>query len=1185
MNIVDAYASGKKLDELFLLILVAFFGIIAEMQTRSARNRLTFQRAKSQHLAYVDYLAAELRKKTDYSIHLGAILNNLRILGGNAKPDGVSQSASRYDAFFVIVPIIAIIALQQSYAIILFTFLIGISIPIALLVIRLMRIRVKFNDFMERFYNFIVRTSFILRTTPSALNAQNQRRYEKLLKDFVTFKYRITSFEGTSIEISKLLSSVVLIGFIGVAAADVLDSTITEGAFSGIVILSLRITNAINGIASAFIYRLIKPKYKHISKRSTEDSATIHAETPSVPVLQVNVGRRVLLEFSLKGLQLIHQSTFEDIKRMNSGTQSEFGSVYASNLEFSFPLDGDSTALIEQCRDPDVTVRQWLTSFGAVTEKEVGAFVSDSALFDKIFNLPQGFNTSLVETSEKLGNPALDVCLQIISARLLKKSFIVLNLTRYPFLIDYLEDFCENFADELSGCVICYYTGVGRDIYDEHPIPFQKIDYNTKPLPIIDANSLFANLKKVSGLSAKSDRDFAFVFAHFLHKQNIVSVFSELSDSLPYFQPSCNLDTVEEFLFNKKLLYKRSKGRIQTLRPDDFPVICVNQRDGKPFYIEQSASGEILCTAYDGLKRPPSYFKLDRIEWIQLRSANDVRQSNPISKLNLVLDQKRTSLYLLSTIENLFKLSPLIFVGLVYTWVFPQRDLQLLIDVSVLLSIATVLALLFSRIKQRILGSYTTEFDYGVGVSVYETLSRRLTAIGERFDEMDSIRFFEKFLFDAHNRITNLFDRRSRLPFNIGCLMLLFYLDIVTGSVCLFVIFAINASAVFKDNFDFGYSSLVKTEDSARKVFLSGILSGFYNSEGLAQKAWSSKSKSSQQKDTNAWSNLFSRTNTENVLSQGVVVVVAVISLMSILSQPWDPTRTASLFIMVMLIWNCMPELIKFSSVVGSFSKLENFADELKVEEPISLNQLEAIYASKLFEFDKVIFDRATVTDESKAPVFLGFTAEFRPKELIYLQTESKLQQSVFNNLMMGYEIPKVGEVLINGQEADKYRDKTNSKNLVVFDAMTDFVRDPIHKIITGYAVTPDYDRLKAILNGLDLTSDIQNLSQGFNHRIRDFMLEPYAPSFLQKIDLARVLYSGASIKILNQLYDVLPKESVRWALAFLVEEVRKQGKLVIVTGENEDYLHYASRRIMIEDSSIKSDETIQRPNLKTVSG
>ena len=125
MNIVDAYASGKKLDELFLLILVAFFGIIAEMQTRSARNRLTFQRAKSQHLAYVCYLAVELRKKTNYSIHLGAILNNLRILGGNAKPDGVSQSASRYDAFFVIVPIIAIIALQQSYAIILFTFLIG----------------------------------------------------------------------------------------------------------------------------------------------------------------------------------------------------------------------------------------------------------------------------------------------------------------------------------------------------------------------------------------------------------------------------------------------------------------------------------------------------------------------------------------------------------------------------------------------------------------------------------------------------------------------------------------------------------------------------------------------------------------------------------------------------------------------------------------------------------------------------------------------------------------------------------------------------------------------------------------------------------------------------------------------------------------------------------------------------
>ena len=216
----------------------------------------------------------------------------------------------------------------------------------------------------------------------------------------------------------------------------------------------------------------------------------------------------------------------------------------------------------------------------------------------------------------KLGNPALDVCLQIISARLLKKSFIVLDLTRYPFLIDYLEGFCENFAEELSGCVICYYTGMERNIYDEKPIPFQKIDYDTKSLPIIDANSLFANLKKVSKLSAKSDRDFAFVFAHFLHNQNIVSFFSELSDSLPYFQLSCNLDTVEEFLFNKKFLYKRSKGRIQTLRPDDFPVICVNQRDGKPFYIEQSASGEILCTAYDGLKRPPSYFRLDWIEWI-----------------------------------------------------------------------------------------------------------------------------------------------------------------------------------------------------------------------------------------------------------------------------------------------------------------------------------------------------------------------------------------------------------------------------------------------------------------------------------------------------------------------------------------------------------------------------------------
>ena len=193
--------------------------------------------------------------------------------------------------------------------------------------------------------------------------------------------------------------------------------------------------------------------------------------------------------------------------------------------------------------------------------------------------------------------------------------------------------------------------------------------------------------------------------------------------------------------------------------------------------------------------------------------------------------------------------------------------------------------------------------------------------------------------------------------------------------------------------------------------------------------------------------------------------------------------------------------------------------------------------------------------------------------EMLVLLGNSGCGKSTLLNIIGGMDSPTDGEVLLNGVDITKYKDRE----------LTKYRKDKIGFIFQFYNLLPDLTALENVRMSLP-NKDKENLSEktlelvGLSgQKMKQFPAQ-MSGGEQQRVSIARALVKNAEIILCDEPTGALDDKTGRKILELLQDIVRKQGQTMVIVTHTTPIAKMANRIITMKNGKIMKEEVNEHP-------
>lgn len=1160
IGIINGYAQGKLLDELYLLILLALLGTIMEGLTKFSRNALIYEDEKTSYQSRIQKYFEGFSEKT-LNVPPNKTVGHLLLEHDEAEAklnaDKAQQKIALYDIFFLTLTIPFVFLIDQALGRTLIFALTGILIFGFLTKLILIFDKSKFREEKARLSNFLIRTIQASNGADMVSTSIAQRQYERLLKKFVASlnsnKARLKIIE----EIKLLFVAATLIYIVGGAAQLVILGEISIGIFSGFVIMGVRSLNT----ASAFIGAIFFLDFSQLKIQLRPNvSKSDFGRGAGQDITSLSVcGENISLQSSNLIMQGLSETTFSKLLDIKSNVVDPGKDIMCMSGVFVANLDSrmiaTATAFSQRINIFDI-----VTNHGSVDEKRAEAWLKKTKLLERFVKLPEGLKTDVKSASLTLKDRALEYKLQIVAFLMGGSRILLLDIPSNSPEFQLVKTFVSNIKTMASNKTICFIKAFSTETETPEDASATFVaqltsDGETRLKQKYKLSMIKYGLRQIlpeNEARIKSANGDIHTLALFLHDTNLIQSVKHIEATFPYMPECFDCDAIEEFLFNMRITYRRGFSSVKVDSHIQTPAI-LTQKNGQIVYFRRDEAGRLLY-AKNGLNllpmTPHTRFKGDIIS---LDKDNREREHNPFKKLKMSISQSSYALLAFVTIEQFFKITSLMFVSFLYIFVFPARDIELVKDGGYFFFFLSLLgSILGFSIKKR-LNIYSTQIPYYAGVLSFQNAINKSRESGDasRID-LGHLQSIYRAIEADQGSVRDLIARRSILPFQLLALGLIIAMDLLTGILIISLMVVLNAVNYMKAAVDNTDSKIVEKTDSATNFIGNMLISRRAQRFTELSKRLINETNSEVNRDVNAAAYKF---NSQNIQTNGSAILTTCFSLIaftSILFGDFSSEKLGFFFFIVILINQVTPNLTGLADLLRKTQVSNQYIDRAGeiIHRPWS--SLEASMFQEKRAITKVSLEKATYRSPLNVdPTLLGVTLDFEPEKVSYLYNPDREHWDQTVKILAGITNLQVGRVLINDIDASTYFNKVDLSNVVTFNFASVFPRDTIKNIITQRNIRVDKMRLANITEGLGLDLWLQRLPGGLDYRLRDFEDDQFTKSQMQMLDLARTLYSDADLKVLQDPKTLLQPR--QWVVVYreLIKQA-KSGKVIIIIGDDE---------------------------------
>ena len=193
--------------------------------------------------------------------------------------------------------------------------------------------------------------------------------------------------------------------------------------------------------------------------------------------------------------------------------------------------------------------------------------------------------------------------------------------------------------------------------------------------------------------------------------------------------------------------------------------------------------------------------------------------------------------------------------------------------------------------------------------------------------------------------------------------------------------------------------------------------------------------------------------------------------------------------------------------------------------------------------------------------------------EMLVLLGNSGCGKSTLLNIIGGMDSPTEGEVLLNGEDITKYKDKE----------LTRYRKEKIGFIFQFYNLLPDLTALENVRMSL-LKKDEGHLSEkaleavGLGANKGKQYPSQMSGGEQQRVSIARALVKGADIILCDEPTGALDDKTGRKILELLQEIVREKGQTLLIVTHTTPIADMANRVITLRNGKIEKERVNEHP-------
>ena len=210
---------------------------------------------------------------------------------------------------------------------------------------------------------------------------------------------------------------------------------------------------------------------------------------------------------------------------------------------------------------------------------------------------------------------------------------------------------------------------------------------------------------------------------------------------------------------------------------------------------------------------------------------------------------------------------------------------------------------------------------------------------------------------------------------------------------------------------------------------------------------------------------------------------------------------------------------------------------------------------------------------ESQVKALDGISFDVYKGEMLVLLGNSGCGKSTLLNIIGGMDSPTEGQVLLNGEDITKYKDRE----------LTKYRKEKIGFIFQFYNLLPDLTALENVRMSLS-KKDSEHLSEKTLESVGlgDQKMKQY-PSQMsggeqQRVSIARALVKNAEIILCDEPTGALDDKTGRKILELLQNIVRNQGQTMIIVTHTTPIASMANRIITLKNGKIVKEKINEHP-------
>ena len=210
---------------------------------------------------------------------------------------------------------------------------------------------------------------------------------------------------------------------------------------------------------------------------------------------------------------------------------------------------------------------------------------------------------------------------------------------------------------------------------------------------------------------------------------------------------------------------------------------------------------------------------------------------------------------------------------------------------------------------------------------------------------------------------------------------------------------------------------------------------------------------------------------------------------------------------------------------------------------------------------------------ESQVKALDGVSFDVYKGEMLVLLGNSGCGKSTLLNIIGGMDSPTEGEVLLNGEDITKYKDKE----------LTRYRKEKIGFIFQFYNLLPDLTALENVRMSL-LKKDEGHLGEkaleavGLGANKGKQYPSQMSGGEQQRVSIARALIKGADIILCDEPTGALDDKTGRKILELLQEIVREKGQTILIVTHTTPIADMANRVITLRNGKIEKERVNEHP-------